>query len=443
MRAVLIFALGVTCATAPSPALARTGEPAMLSERLGEEIDRAERDRYGLFPDIERFVWARIYRLPDSRYRVEYAYECNNYYCYGKRRIEAETFERTRVHVRLVERYLDARGSQSSEMEARLLYRMALRECAARRYAEASRLLDELERGYPEHYEALQAQDVRDDIDALAGSPRTLYSPGGLINQSGRTDVLIFSGYYGLWLGIAVPAALEASTPEAYALGLLFVPAISVGVAHLATKGIDVTDADADLISSGGWLGTLHGLGWAGVADKSGEAVLGWGIGGGLGGITLAMALNAGFEFSGGQAALTGSALWWGGWLGFLTALGAGLEDEDVLKGALIGSGGLTVVTALTTHNTTMTRRRVRFMNLGGFLGAAAGAGVLLLATPDDEPSAAAVWGLCTIAGGYIGIRATRPSSEDQALTPILEMRTGLAEDPRRPVPVLGARFSF
>jgi len=443
MLAALIFALGLASVLAPRAAATESGEPVMLSARLGEEIDRVERDRYGLFPDIERFVWARIYRLPDSRYRVSYAYECNNYYCYGERRISEEVFQRTRVHVRVVERYFDARGSQSSEVEARVLYRMALRECAQRRYQEASRLLDELERGYPEHYEALQAQSVRDDIDELAGSPRTLYSPRGLIDQSGRTDVLIFSGYYGLWLGIALPAALEASTSEAYALGLIFVPAISVGIAHLATKDIDVTDADANLISSGGWLGTLHGLGWAGVADQSGEAVLGWGIGGGLAGITLAMAVNANFEFSEGQAALTGSALWWGGWLGFVTALGAGLEDDDVLKAALIGSGGLTVIVASAAHNTTLTRRRVRFMNLGGFLGAGAGVGVLLLAKVDDERTGAIVWGACSVAGGYIGIHASRPSSEEQAFRPLFEMRTGLAEDPRHAVPVVGASLSF
>ncbi|MDH3199172.1 MAG: hypothetical protein OEO21_13125 [Candidatus Krumholzibacteria bacterium] len=455
MRAVLAIALGVACALSSGPARAvssaapptesstNANEPVVLSERLGEEIDRVERDRYGLFPDIERFTWARIYRVSDSRYRVEYAYECDGYYCYGERRIDAGVFERTRVHVRLVEDYLDARGSESSEVEARLLYRMALRQCTERRYDEASRLLDELERSYPEHYEALQAERIRDDVRELAGAPRTLYSPQGLIDQSGRTDVLIFSGYYGLWLGIAVPAALEADTPEAYAAGLLFVPAFSVLVGHLATKNRDVTDADASLISSGGWLGTLHGLGWAGVADKRGEEVLAWGIAGGLGGITLAMGLNAAFEFSEGHAALTGSALWWGGWLGFLTALGAGLEEDDVLKAALIGSGGLTVVTALAAHDTPLTRRRVRFMNLGGFLGAAGGAGVLLLATPDDEPSAALAWGLCTVAGGYIGIRASRPASEAQALAPIFELRSGLAENPRDRVPMVGASFSF
>jgi hypothetical protein len=447
MRAVFAIVLGVACALASSPARAESPagshEPVVLSERLGEEINRVERDRYGLFPDIERFTWARIYRLSDSRYLVKYAYECDDYYCYGERRIDAEVFERTRVHVRLVEAYLDARGSESSEVEARLLYRMALRECTERRYDAASRLLDELERAYPEHYEAFQAERVRDDVRELAGAPRTLYSPQGLIDQSGRTDVLIFSGYYGLWLGIAVPLALEADTPEVYALGLLFVPAFSVLVGHLATKDRDVTDADASLISSGGWLGTLHGLGWAGIADKSGEEVIAWGIAGGLGGITLAMGLNSAFEFSEGHAALTGSALWWGGWLGLLTALGVGLEEDDVLKAALIGSGGLTVVTALAAHDTPLTRSRVRFMNLGGFLGAAAGAGVLLLATPDDEPSAALVWGLSTIAGGYIGIRASRPSSEAQALAPIFELRSGLAENPRALVPMVGASFSF
>ena len=66
----LAAAVIVVCPTAPRAA----ETPEALSETLGDEISRAERDAYHLFPDVRGFVSARVFKL-DHGYRVDIVYE--------------------------------------------------------------------------------------------------------------------------------------------------------------------------------------------------------------------------------------------------------------------------------------------------------------------------------------------------------------------------------
>lgn len=79
------------------------------------------------------------------------------------------------------------------------------------------------------------------------------------MDRSGRTDLLIFSGYYGVWLGIATPIALDASSPEAYGAGFLLGGPLSLLLTHQATKNANVSKGKATIISLGGHLGILAG----------------------------------------------------------------------------------------------------------------------------------------------------------------------------------------
>ncbi len=102
-----------------------------LSPSIGDEIDRAERDAYHLFPDVSGFVSARIVKL-DKGYRVDFTYRDNDQAVHeGSRHISDETFENTRLHAGLVEA---ARGATSGDaaLDARVLYGTALRLAARR-----------------------------------------------------------------------------------------------------------------------------------------------------------------------------------------------------------------------------------------------------------------------------------------------------------------------
>lgn len=400
------------CASA-SPAVASSGsyEPVALSERIGPEIDRAERDAYGLFPDIEEFESARILRRADGKCRVEFTRREGEKLVTGSKRITAETFELTRQHVRLVETYRDVWNGADPGTNARVLYEVALRHALEQRYDLALDAFEELERSYPAAYDSLGADSLRADASRLAASPDGLFKRGSVIDRSGYTDLMIFAGYYGIWFGIATPYAIggEDVSAEAVAAGFILGPALSIVIANAVTGGKSISEADADMASLGGWFGTWQGLGWSGVAELDGQNCLQLGLVGGLAGIGLSAAYNSAVQPSEGYASLMFSSVWWGAWLGLVGAAASGAEDP--LPASLLGSDVLLMATAAAARDTGMTKKRVRLMNLGGVLGAFAGSGVCVLAHIEDGEAAAAVVGLTSLVGAGIAVAKTSGES--------------------------------
>jgi hypothetical protein len=400
-----------------SPATPAAETPVALSAALGDEISRSERDAYHLFPDVPGFVSARIVRL-DHDYRVDFTYQDQNGASHtSSRRLDQEAFDNTRRHVALVEAAQQERTGDSS-LDSRVLYGAALRLAADGRYDLSNSILDELQRDYPAQYDSLHAARVHEDVSSLLDARSGLFREGSAIDQSGRTDVMVFAGYYGVWLAIGIPIAFDVDSAEGFAAFLLTVPAASVYVAHLATKNKSVTDADAEMVSLGGWFGTWQGVGWSAFVDKESEDVVGVGVVGGLAGIGIAGLVNAKTELSEGHAALMGSANWWGTWLGLLAGAGANSEGEDsdnILASALVGSVAAVTATAALGSGTPLDQRRVRYMNLGGIVGAIFGGGVVLLAGTDDDAAVAATLAVSSVVGGYLGVRFSRPDESDQS----------------------------
>lgn len=409
---VLVAALSVftTRADAAEQAVA-------LSPTIGDEIDRAERDAYRLFPDVPGFISARIVKL-DKGYRVDYTYRGNDETVHeGSRKIDDETFDNTRLHVGLVEAAHDATSGDAT-LDARMLHGAALRMAADGRYDLSNSLFNQLRHDYPAQYDSLNTGTTHDEVVRLQHAANGLFRNGSAIDKSGRTDVLIFAGYYGVWLAIGIPVAFNVESSEGFAAFLVTVPAASVILAHQLTKNRSVTDADAEIISLGGWFGAWQGLGWTAVAGNSSESVVGAGVLGGLTGIGLACALNNTTELSEGHAALMNSANWWGTWLGLLVGAGSESNDEGddhILSSALIGSSVAVAVTGMAGRNTTLTQRRVRYMNMGGVLGTLFGAGIVILADIDENAGISTMLGVASVAGGYLGVRVSRPSGDEQS----------------------------
>jgi hypothetical protein len=455
MRRIGVPAVCLVILTA-SIAMADEPVPVTLSDRIGVEIDRLERDAYGLFPDITGFRTARIFRTSPDRYRVDYTFDDGRDIENSSRKITVEVFEHTRLHVQMVEAYMDTRERAGENIEALVLYQMALRYSIEHQYDMTVSLLEELQQNYPARFDSLGGAGLIDDARQLAGAKAVLSKPESLIDVSGRTRVYVFSGFYGLWLSIAIPAALEANSSEAYALSLLTIPAASILVASAVMSGRNVTRADASMISAGGWLGTWQGLGWASLGESDGNAVVGFGVAGGLAGIATAGIINRSTTLTTGHADLIGSGMWWGAWFGALVAMFADMEDgDDALRSMLIGSDVAVLAAGLGAKNTTLSRRRVRFMNLGGILGGVAGGGVLLLLQPDDIQTVAGVFGVTTIAGAWIALHSSRePASIDTSrqassrpdkwnLRPSVELRlVGRGRDVQR-TPHFGLTASF
>ena len=234
-RYVAAAVLATALLAALSPATRAAETPVALSESLGDEISRSERDAYHLFPDVPGFVSARIFKL-DHDYRVDFTYEDKNGATHASsRRLDQQAFDNTRRHVALVEAAREERTGDSS-LDSRVLYGAALRLAADGRYDLSNSILDELQRDYPAQYDSLHAARVHEDVSSLMGARSGLFREGSAIDQSGRTDMMVFSGFYGVWLAIGIPVAFDVDSAEGFAAFLLTVPAASVYVAHLATR---------------------------------------------------------------------------------------------------------------------------------------------------------------------------------------------------------------
>jgi hypothetical protein len=202
---------------------------------------------------------------------------------------------------------------------------------------------------------------------------------------------MIFAGYYGAWVGIATPIAFESESEVAYGSGLILGAPTGLLIASALSKNADISRGRASMISLGGHLGTWQGIGWAAVGDAEGESVVGAGLAGGLGGIVLASVLTSGQQISEGHGALSSMGLTWGAWYGLMVAGIADLEDNEVLSAALIGSDVLVSAALVGGRNLHMSQARSRWINLGGFGGILAGAGLAVMAQSEDD---AATWGL-------------------------------------------------
>ncbi|MCU0610836.1 MAG: hypothetical protein MUE60_03485 [Candidatus Eisenbacteria bacterium] len=396
---ILQLCLTLTAATAQPGAVA-------LTDSLGVEIDASEQARYHLLPDIEGFVSARLVETPEGGYRL--------YYVTREPRGERErgitvsplAFEHTRRHAELVERYLALREAPPREHgETQSCARHACLMLAARgEYAAASCLADAaLSEGDGDN----ELAALRSTTEELARS-RGLFLPGSLYDRSGRTELLVFSGYYGLWLGIATPIALQADNGSQVGVSLLVIPTASVLLASRATRRADIGDGRVGMIMLGGHLCTWQGIGWAAYADREGHEVTGMGALAGLAGIGAATLLSKGVDLTPGHAEIANSGLPWGAWLGAVVGVLADHEDDDMLRDMLIGSDAGVLACCLAGRDSPVSRARVRVCNMAGVLGGVCGLGLDLILDVDDEDLAMSLAAAGSLVGLYVGTHATR-----------------------------------
>jgi hypothetical protein len=400
-----------------SPAFGQPLEwkPVALSDSLGFEINNTQRNAYHLFPDIERFVSARFFTKNGTAFRLEYS--CQTPLGTSKiisRRITATVWDLTRAHVRMVEtgQLRRTQPLPATLPEPELQYRIALKFAALGRYDVSRALVSDLLTEYPASPSASEAATVQRDITRLSETRRALFLPRGLLDQSGRTDVMVFSGYYGLWAGIAIPVCLQAKEPEWYALGLIAGAPGALLLTSRLTSDADIGRGRASVIKLGGHIGTWQALGWSGLAGWDGRGVVAAGLVGGLAGITGASILTHNIYVSEGHGALMSSAMNWGAWFGFVGGTVVGADGNNLLRCALIGSDALVVTAGIAARKVQMSRGRVRLISLMGLAGTMAGFGVDILVQVDNEHAAMALAGLGGVGGLIAGARMTRNYDE-------------------------------
>jgi hypothetical protein len=302
-----------------------------------------------------------------------------------------------------------------------------------------------------------QYGDTPAGIEARArlGAP-----PQERIERISRVELQVFGTLYGLWLGVAVPVALGADSPEAYGAGLLVGGPVGFFGSRAAVRARPLSEGQARAISWGGIFGTWQGFGWAELLNFGQEEICGdFGcydsgdnqeelfasmIIGGLAGITAGAILARNPIGSGVSSGAQGGSIW----ASIYGAMIAGIVDPDdgdaALASALVaGNVGLLVGAGLASRYD-LSRSRIRVINLGALLGGLGGVGIDLLVQPDDEEVALIVPLVASVAGLGIAAWATRDSDrgvegepEDLDLALIRRTDDGWRVAPPMPIPTL------
>ena len=238
----------------------------------------------------------------------------------------------------------------------------------------------------------------------------------GLSQGGGETELKVWSTTYGIWLGAAIPTALNASGPEPYGVGLLLgAPGGFFGARALASSR-PFSLGQARAVTWGGTWGALQGMALANAADFGGgeriiegdivideeadpEAVLGTMVIGSAVGIAGGM-LAARQEITPGTATSATLGSLWGSWFGLATSILADLDDDPTWATMMLtGNAGL-VAGALAGGRLPLSRSRARMISVGGLIGGVGGLGIVLIADVDDEDTAIGV----TLAGSILGL---------------------------------------
>ncbi|MEX2467228.1 MAG: hypothetical protein WD995_09975 [Gemmatimonadota bacterium] len=244
------------------------------------------------------------------------------------------------------------------------------------------------------------------------------------IDRSGRVELQVWSTLYGLWLGIAVPAAFGADDTEAYGAGILLGAPAGLLAARAVTRSRTITEGQTRAITWGGTWGTWQGLGWAHVLDLgtdvicpqqdfcyeteiSSETQFASMVAGGLAGVVTGVILSR-RDIPTGLAAGAHYGSLWGSWFGVAGAIIGDLEGDAVMTSTLLtGNAGL-VAGAYLANRHELSRNRIRMISLGGLLGGLAGVGLDLLIQPDDEKVAIGIPFVLSGAGLVAATYATR-----------------------------------
>lgn len=255
-------------------------------------------------------------------------------------------------------------------------------------------------------------------LEALRGLPAATSS------QSSRVELQVWSTLYGLWLGVAIPAALGADGSEPYGLGLLVGGPGGFLAGRALAKSRPMSEGQVRAITFGGTWGTWQGFGWAEVLDigekevcdgpgfcyvdeSNAEEIIASMIVGGLAGIATGAVLSR-KPISAGTATTVNFGGFWGTWFGVAGSVLADLEGDDLLAGTLVGGNAGILATALMAPGWDLSRNRARLISIAGVMGGLAGGGLDLLIQPDDEKVAIGIPLATSIAGLALGATLTR-----------------------------------
>lgn len=267
---------------------------------------------------------------------------------------------------------------------------------------------------------------------AAAAAAELLLGPASdRVDPVSRIEIPVFATTYGLWLGVAVPAAFGADDSEAYGAGLLLGGPLGLFSGMRYARGRRLSAGQARAVSWGGTYGTWLGFGWTELLDlgvdelcdefgcfdtesRSEERFAGMVIGG-LAGIGTGALLARGPVRSGVASAAQGGSIWGSVYGAMVARVLDDTTDGSTLGAALVsGKVGL-LGGALLAAKYDVSRDRVRMINLGALVGGLGGLGIDLLVQPDDTETGVAIPLVTSVAGAILATATTsdRPRASE------------------------------
>ena len=238
---------------------------------------------------------------------------------------------------------------------------------------------------------------------------------------AGRTGFIIWNTLFGTWLGVAIPAAFESESPQAYGAGILAGAAAGFFGSRQYASSVPITPGQGGLY----WLSTVwmswQTAGWFAVLSdgSQSEDVFKALAGGGLLGVGVGIGLTR-MDIDNGTATLLRHAALWGTWYGFGFGVLAGAEDDALLASTLVG-GNVAIIAGIPMAKVWRPNPgRVRLITAAGLAGGLAGLGIDLLIEVDDDQSAIGI----PLMGSTVGLIAAAVMTSRQSPD-----RTGAAGD--------------
>lgn len=242
-----------------------------------------------------------------------------------------------------------------------------------------------------------------------------------------RSGFVAYHTAFGAWLGVIIPAALDADGGEPYGLGLLVGGPLGFFGSRALAESRQLTSGQAALLQFASTWGTWQGLGWQAALDlgegtfecdidvcyDSGSDTAPWAAAlvGGVAGIGAGL-LASRVAISQGEATVITQSATWATWYGFLAAVLADADGDAALGTALVAGNAGLLLGIPAGLRWSPTAARVRTISAAGLAGGAAGLGVALLASVETDGQAAALAMAGTTAGLVAGTLLTRDRGE-------------------------------
>jgi hypothetical protein len=286
----------------------------------------------------------------------------------------------------------------------------------------ARTLLQLVRERYPQTPAALRAGEL------LAQRPT--------VDNSGRTELIVFGTTYGAALGVGVPLAFDADDPETFGIGLLVGAPAGFLAARAYARSRPLSEGQAGAIISGTLWGAWQAFGWREVfdwsaqqycdppelggacyeSDADAEDVVKWLIGGSLVGLGVGSVLSQ-KNITRGTAATVNLGALWGSWFGTALGILADQEDDALLATVLLAGNAGLLGGAIGNPRWRLSEPRARLISIAGVGGGLAGLGLLLIFAQNDADNSAVLVPLSgSIIGLALGTHWTRHMERESAL---------------------------